>query len=183
MPLPSSLPYKSQLVPGTCTCFLFILSSRGLMLHKSSTYCQKLMSSTSLIFNMRAISMKLNLALVFILIIAIPSAIYIFFYSYLTITSVMGVLNLGSYHSHHTFSLRCLRSLSWGGCILLYLGCLKVTPKFSTTICTMRENIATDYIDDRSQHKYYEGSLRVRTIPHFFTENMYILLLEFWLLK
>jgi hypothetical protein len=47
----------------------------------------------------------------------------------------------------------------------------------------MRENIVTDYIDDWSQHKYYEGSLRVRTVPHFFTENMYILLLKFWLLK
>ena len=79
MSLPSSPPYKSQLVPKTCACPLFILSSRGLMFHKSSTYCQKLMSFSSLIFNMGAISMKVNSALVFILIIATPSTIYTFF--------------------------------------------------------------------------------------------------------
>jgi hypothetical protein len=102
MPLPSSPPYKSQLVPRTCACPLFILSSRGLRFHKSSIYCQKLMSSSSLIFNMRTISMKINLALVFILIIATSSAIYTFFYLYLTITSVMGCSKLGliSWPSH-----------------------------------------------------------------------------------
>jgi hypothetical protein len=95
MPLPSSPPYKSQLVPKTCACPLFILNSRGLMFHKSSTYCQKLMSFSSLIFNMGAISMKVNSALVFILIIATPSTIYTFFYSYLTISLVMGCSKLG----------------------------------------------------------------------------------------
>jgi len=102
MSLPISPPYKSQLVPKTCACPLFILSSRSLMFHKSSTYCQKLMSFSSLIFNMGAISMKVNSALVFILIIATPSTIYTFFYSYLTISSVMGCskLELISWPSH-----------------------------------------------------------------------------------
>jgi len=63
------ITYKSQLVPGTCACPLLIPSSRVLMLHKSSIYCPRQMSFSSLIFSMRAISMKVNLALVSILII------------------------------------------------------------------------------------------------------------------
>jgi hypothetical protein len=62
---------KSQLIPGTCVCPLLIPSSRVLMLHKSPTYCPRQMSSSSLIFNMGKISMKVNLIFVFILIIAI----------------------------------------------------------------------------------------------------------------
>jgi hypothetical protein len=67
---------KSQLVPGTCACPLLIPSSRVLMLHKSPTYCPRQMSSSSLIFSMGAISMKVNLAFVFILIIATSLAIH-----------------------------------------------------------------------------------------------------------
>ena len=61
---------KSQLVSGTCTCPLLLYSSRVLMLHKSPTYCPMQMSFSSLIFSMGAISMKVNHAFVFILIIA-----------------------------------------------------------------------------------------------------------------
>ena len=68
---------KSQLVPGTCACPLLIHNSCVLMLHKSPTYCSRQMSSSSLIFNMRAISMKVNLAFVFILIIATSLAIHL----------------------------------------------------------------------------------------------------------
>jgi hypothetical protein len=67
---------KSQLVPGTCACPLLILSSRVLMLHKSPTYCPRQMSSSSLIFNMGALSMKVNPGFVFILIIATSLAIH-----------------------------------------------------------------------------------------------------------
>ena len=68
---------KSQLVPGTCACPLLLHSSRVLMLHKSSTYCLRQMSSSSLIFSMGAISMKVNPAFVSILIIATSLAIHL----------------------------------------------------------------------------------------------------------
>jgi hypothetical protein len=68
---------KSQLVPGTCACPLLIPSSRVLMLHKSPTYCPRQMSSSSLIFSMGAISMKVNPTFVFILIIATSLAIHL----------------------------------------------------------------------------------------------------------
>jgi hypothetical protein len=62
---------------------------------------------------------------------------------------VMGRSNLGLISwPLHTFHLRCLRPLSWGGRILLQLRCFKVAPKkFSTTMCTMGEITATDYIE------------------------------------
>jgi hypothetical protein len=68
---------KSQLVPGTCAYPLLLHSSRILMLHKSSTYCPRQMSSSSLIFSIGAISMKVNPAFVFILIIATSLAIHL----------------------------------------------------------------------------------------------------------
>ena len=127
------------------------------MLYKSSTYCPRQMSSSSLIFNMGAISMKVNFAFVFILIIATSLAIHTPVHSYLAITlalgrSVIGLLSwpshlllrclrpswgglyLGSFHGPHIFCLRCLR-LSWGGLILdsycgshtFYLRCLRLS--------------------------------------------------------
>jgi len=74
------------------------------MLHKSPTYLPRQMSFSSLIFSMGAISMKVNLAFVFILIIATPLAIHTPVHSYLAITLALGVLNWGSYHGPHTFS-------------------------------------------------------------------------------
>jgi len=56
---------------------LLLHSSRVLMLHKSHTYCPRQMSSSSLIFSMGAISMKVNPAFVFILIIATSLAIHL----------------------------------------------------------------------------------------------------------
>jgi len=67
---------KSQLVPRTCACPLLIPSSCVLMLHKSPTYCPRQMSSSSLIFSMGAISMKVNPVFVSILIIATSLAIH-----------------------------------------------------------------------------------------------------------
>jgi len=102
------------------------------MLHKSSTYCPRQMSSSSLIFSMGAISMKVNLAFIFIFIIAtslaihtpvhsypaITLAIHTHVHSYPAITLALGrsVIRLLSWPSH--LLLRCLRP-SWGG---LYLG-------------------------------------------------------------
>jgi len=68
---------KSQLVLGTCACPLLLHSSRVLMLHKSPTYCPRQMSSSSLIFSMGAISMKVNPAFVSIFIIATSLAIHL----------------------------------------------------------------------------------------------------------
>jgi hypothetical protein len=68
---------KSQLVPGTCACPLLIPSSRVLMLHKSLTYCPRQISSSTLIFNIGAISMKVNPAFVSILIIVTSLAIHL----------------------------------------------------------------------------------------------------------
>jgi len=94
---------KSQLVPRTCACPLLIPSSRVLMLHKSPTYCPKQMSSSSLIFSMGAISMKVNPAFVFILIIATSLTIHLSTYIQPS-HWLWGVLNLGSFHGPHTFS-------------------------------------------------------------------------------
>jgi len=68
---------KLQSVPGTCACPLLLHSSHVLMLLKSSTYCPRQMSSSSLIFSMGAISMKVNPAFVSILIIAYSLAIHL----------------------------------------------------------------------------------------------------------
>jgi hypothetical protein len=51
------------------------------MFHKSSTYCSRQMSSSSLIFSMGAISMKVNPAFVSILIIASSLAIHLSTYT------------------------------------------------------------------------------------------------------
>ena len=59
---------------------------------------------------------------------------------------VMGRSDPGLIHSPHTFSK--VSSSFIGGRILLQLRCFKVAPKkFSTTMCTMGEIIATDYIE------------------------------------
>jgi hypothetical protein len=130
------------------------------------------MSSSSLIFSMGAISMKVNPASVSILIIATSLAIHLSTYIQ-PLHWLWGCSELGSYRGPHTFSLgvfarrhaavwngapiaaltpslRRLRPLSWGGRILLQLGCFKVAPKFSTTMCTMGEITATDYIERES---------------------------------
>jgi hypothetical protein len=96
------------------------------------------MSSSSLIFSMGAISMKVNPACVSILIIATSLAIHTHVHSYLAITLALGSSELGSYRGPHIFSsgvsarrhvavwngapiaaltpsLRRLRPLSWGG--------------------------------------------------------------------
>jgi len=111
------------------------------MLHKSPTYYLRQMSSSSLIFSMGAISMKVNPVFVSILIIATSLAIHTLVHLYLAITSALGRSELGSYRGPHTFSsgvsarrhaavwngapiaaltpsLRCLHPLSWGGLIL-----------------------------------------------------------------
>jgi hypothetical protein len=102
---------KSQLVPETCACPLLIPSSRVLVLHKSPTYCPRQMSSNSLIFSMGAISMKINPAFVSILIIATSFAIHLSTHIQPS-HWLWGVLNWGSYHGPHTFSLRCLHPLT-----------------------------------------------------------------------
>jgi len=132
---------KSQLVPGTCACPLLLHSSRILMLYKSSTYCPRQISSSSLIFSMRAISMKANPAFVSILIIATSLAIHLSIHIQPS-HWLWGCSELGSYRGPHTFSLgvfarrhaavwngapiaalkpslRRLHPLSWGGPILL----------------------------------------------------------------
>ena len=135
-----SLPSSSHWQESTCSHNLRIIpSSHDIMLHMSSTYCQKLMFSNSLIFSMGAISMKVNSALVFILVIATPIVIHTLVHSYLAITLALGDLNLSLDHDSHTFFLRCLRPLSWGGCILLHLGCLKMDIRFSTIMCIIGE--------------------------------------------
>jgi hypothetical protein len=106
---------KSQLVPGTCACPLLIHNSRILMLHKSSTYCPRQMSSSSLIFSMGALSMKVNPAFIFILIIATSLAIHLYLSTIIQPSHwLWGVLNWGHIMAHSP-SLRCLCSLSWGG--------------------------------------------------------------------
>jgi hypothetical protein len=143
MSLPSSLPWQES----TCSHNLRIIpSSHDIMLHMSSPYCQKLMFSNSLIFSMGAISMKVNSTFVFILVITTPIVIYTLVHSYLVIKSDLSDLNLDSYHGHHTFFLRCLHPLSWGGCILLHLGCLKMNLRFSTIICIIWKITAIFYI-------------------------------------
>ena len=77
MPLPSSPPWQESIVPGTCACPLLLHSSRVLRLHKSSTYFPRQMSSSSLIFSMGAISMKVNPVFVSILVIATSLAIHL----------------------------------------------------------------------------------------------------------
>jgi hypothetical protein len=97
------------------------------------------MSSSSLIFSMGAISMKVNPASVSILIIATSLAIHLSTYIQ-PLHWLWGCSELGSYRGPHTFSLgvsarnhtavwtgasitaltpslRCLRPLSWGGLI------------------------------------------------------------------
>ena len=76
------------------------------------------MSFSSLIFNMRVISMKVNPAFFSILIITTLLAIHTPVYSYLAITSALGRSELGLYHSPHTFCKRCLCLSSWDGLIL-----------------------------------------------------------------
>jgi hypothetical protein len=84
-----------------------------------------------------------------------------------------GAVWSGAHIKALTPSLRCLRPLSWGGLkwapimalthlpskvsspfiggrILLQLRCFKVAPKVSTTMCTIREIISTDYIERES---------------------------------
>jgi hypothetical protein len=107
---------KSQLVPRTCACPLLIPSSRVLMLHKSPTYCPKQMSSSSLIFSMGAISMKVNPAFVFILIIATSLTIHLS--TYIQPSYWLWAFWTWAPFMAHTPSLRCLRPLSWGGLIL-----------------------------------------------------------------
>jgi len=171
-------------------------SSRVLMLHKSPTYCPRQMSSSSLIFSMEAISMKVNPAFVFILIIATSLAIHTLVHSYPVITLALGRSELGSCHGPHTFSkvsspvvvgqsdlgliswpshllskvsspivmgrsklglilwpahllLRCLCS-SWNGLILLHRRCFNMALRFSTTMWTIEEITATDYIERES---------------------------------
>jgi len=128
---------KSQLVPGTCACPLLLHSSRVLMLHKSSTYCPRQISSSSLIFSMGAISMKVYPAFVSILIIASSLAIHLSTYiqpsywlwgwaPFMALTLSLRCLRsllwggpkLDSYHGPHTFHPRCLRLSSWDGLIL-----------------------------------------------------------------
>ena len=112
------------------------------MLHKSSTYCPRQMSSSSLIFSIGVISMKVNPVFISILIITTLLTIHTLVHSYLAIILALGHyiigllswpshllrclrllswcdMNLGSFHGPHTFSLRCLRPSSWGD---LYLG-------------------------------------------------------------
>jgi hypothetical protein len=93
---------------------LLLHSSRVLMLHKSHTYCPRQMSSSSLIFSMGAISMKVNPASVSILIIATSLAIHLSTYiqpsHWLWGCSELGLL---SWPTH--LLLRCLRSSSCGG--------------------------------------------------------------------
>jgi hypothetical protein len=55
----------------------FSAAASAAKLHKSHTYCPRQMSSSSLIFSMGAISMKVNPAFVSILIIAISLAIHL----------------------------------------------------------------------------------------------------------
>ena len=129
------------------------------MLHKSSTYCPRQMSSSSLIFSMGALSMKVNPAFIFILIIATSLAIHLYLSTIIQPSHwLWGVLNWGHIMAHSP-SLRCLCPLSWGGLIrasimalthlsskmsspfiggriLLQLRCFKVAPKVSTTMCT-----------------------------------------------
>ena len=68
---------RVNLFPEPAHALLLLHSSRVLMLHKSSTYCPRQMSSSSLIFSMGAISMKVNPAFVSILIIATSLAIHL----------------------------------------------------------------------------------------------------------
>jgi len=107
------------------------------MLHKSSSYCPRQMSSSSLIFSMGAISMKVNPAFVFILIIASSLAVHLSTYiqsshrlwgwaPFMALTPSPEVslpvimrrseLRLISWSSH--LLLRCLRLSSWDGLIL-----------------------------------------------------------------
>jgi len=74
------------------------------MLHKSPTYCPRQMSSSSLIFSIEAISMKVNPVFVSILIIATPLAIHTPVHSYPSITLALGHSELGLYRGPHTFS-------------------------------------------------------------------------------
>jgi len=78
------------------------------MLHKSSTYCPRQISSSSLIFSMGAISMKVNPAFVSILIIASSLAIHLSIY-------IQPSYRLWGWAPFMalTPSLRCLRLLLW----------------------------------------------------------------------
>jgi len=87
-------------------------SSRVLMLHKSSTYCLRKMFSSSLIFSMGAISMKVNPAFVFILIIASSLAIHLSTYIQPSHRLWGWALFMAL-----TPSPRCLHPLSCGGLI------------------------------------------------------------------
>jgi len=84
------------------------------MLHKSSTYCPRQMSSSSLIFSMRAISMKVNPAFVSILIIATSLAIHLSTHIQPS-HWLWGCSELWAPIVAHTPSLRCLRPSSCGG--------------------------------------------------------------------
>jgi hypothetical protein len=64
--------------------------------------------------------MKVNLTLIFILIIATSLTIHTLVHSYLAIASALGRSELELYafllnNSTYTNSLWCLRALSWGG--------------------------------------------------------------------
>jgi hypothetical protein len=116
------------------------------------------MSSSSLIFSMGAISMKVNPASVSILIIATSLAIHLSTYIQ-PLHWLWGCSELGSYRGPHTFSLGVSarnHTAVWtgasitahthlpskvsspfiGGRILLQLRCFEVAPKVSTTMCT-----------------------------------------------
>ena len=95
--------HKSQLVLRTCACPLLIPSSCVLIFHKSPTYCPRQISSSSLIYSMWEISMKVNPTFIFILIIATSLAIHLSTHILLS-HWLWGVLNWGSYHNPHTFS-------------------------------------------------------------------------------
>ena len=83
------------------------------MLRKSSTYYPRQMSSSLLIFSIGAISMKVNPAFVFILIIASLLAIHLSTY----IQPSYRFWGWAPFMAL-TPSLRCLRPLLWGGLIL-----------------------------------------------------------------
>lgn len=87
---------------------------------------------------MGEISMKINSAFVFILIITIPLDIYTFVHLYSTVTSVIGWSKLGLILWPSHLLLRYLHSLSWDGCNLFYLECLKMAPRLSATMCIYR---------------------------------------------
>jgi len=116
--------------------------------------------------------MKVNTAFVFILIIATLLAIHTPVHSYPAITLTLGRFELGllSWPSH---LLSKVSSPSIGGRILLQLRCIKVAPKVSTTMWTLGEITATDYIERESY-----GTLIAILYLNFYVWSFYPFLLD-----